>query len=130
MYPYLVASSLGVHLVFLLARRTMSQDSRPPKRQRGAEDGEGASQDRVDGLKRSEEFWIPDGNIVLIAGETAFRVYRGLLTLQSTVFADLFASSSPCAEESYDDCPAIRLTDSPEDLAHLLRVLLPTSRSL
>ncbi|KAI1795293.1 hypothetical protein LXA43DRAFT_992256 [Ganoderma leucocontextum] len=107
----------------------MSQDSRPPKRRRDGEDGTEASQDPIDGLKRSEEFWIPDGNIVLVAGGMAFRVYRGLLTLQSTVFADLFASSSPRAEESHDGCPIIHLTDSPQDLAHLLCVLLPASRT-
>ncbi|KAI1795284.1 hypothetical protein LXA43DRAFT_1090934 [Ganoderma leucocontextum] len=86
----------------------MFHDPRPPnpKRPRDAPAGVEASQDSVDGLKRSEEFWIQDGNIVLVAGETAFRVYRGLLALQSM----------------------IRLTDSPQDLAHLLRVLLPTSR--
>ncbi|PIL26444.1 hypothetical protein GSI_12202 [Ganoderma sinense ZZ0214-1] len=108
----------------------MSQDPRPPKRQRTSLSGEDSSENSAVGLKRSEEFWIEDGNIVLIAsGETAFRVYRGLLALQSTVFADLFASSSPSAEERYDECPVIRLTDSPQDLAHLLRALLPTSRA-
>ncbi|PIL26457.1 hypothetical protein GSI_12215 [Ganoderma sinense ZZ0214-1] len=107
----------------------MSQDLRPPKRRRDGDEGSEASQDPLDGLKRSEEFWIPDGNIVLIAGKTAFRVYRGLLTLQSTVFSDLFASSSPRAEESHDGCPVILLTDSAQDLTHLLRVLLPSSRT-
>lgn len=113
----------------LLVPITMSQDPRPPKRARSAVSGEDAPEDAGISLKRSDEFWIEDGNIVLIAGETAFRVYRGLLALQSTVFADLFASSSPSAEERYDDCPVIRLTDSPQDLAHLLRALLPTSHA-
>ena len=105
----------------------MSSEERPHKRLRDSEEGSAASPDVI---KQSDEFWIPDGNIVLVAGGTAFRVYKGLLTLQSTVFADLFASSSPRAEESYDGCPLIRLMDSPQDLAHLLRVLLPTSRTL
>ncbi|KAM5539653.1 hypothetical protein V8D89_006762 [Ganoderma adspersum] len=105
----------------------MSQDPRSPKRARTAISCEDASGEAGVSLKRSDEFWIEDGNIVLVAGETAFRVYRGLLALQSTVFTDLFASSSPSAEERFDDCPVIRLTDSPQDLAHLLRALLPTS---
>ncbi len=108
----------------------MSQDSRPLKRPRDGEEGADAFRDAIYGLKRSENFWIPDGNIMLVAGETAFRVYRGLLTLQSTVFADMFASSSYNAEESHDGCPVIRLTDSAQDLAHLLCVLLPASRTL
>ena len=101
--------------------------SRPSKRSRNTTDGDELSEPLGD-WKRSEEFWIPDGNVVLIAGDTAFRVYRGLLAMQSTVFADLFASSSPMAEESYDDCPLIRLTDSPQEVAQLLRILLPTPR--
>ena len=108
----------------------MSYTSRPLKRLRDNNDSSETSPDFLKALKRSEEFWIPDGNIVLVAGQTAFRVYRGLLALQSTIFADLFASSSPAAEETYDDCPLIRLTESPQDLAHLLRLLLPTSRML
>ncbi|PIL26455.1 hypothetical protein GSI_12213 [Ganoderma sinense ZZ0214-1] len=104
------------------------QDSRRrPQSSRDTQVGVENLQDLVDGLTRSEDFWIPDGNIVLVAGETAFRVYQGLLTLQSTVFADMFASSSPRTEECYDGCPVIRLQDSPRDLVHLLRVLLPTS---
>ncbi len=34
---------------------------------------------RLDQLRRHEEFWLDDGTIVLVAQDTAFRVYRGLL---------------------------------------------------
>ncbi|KAI1795336.1 hypothetical protein LXA43DRAFT_881932 [Ganoderma leucocontextum] len=76
-----------------------------------------------------KEFWLDDidGNIVLIARNVAFRIYRGLLVAQSTVFADMFASSSPNSDEVIDGCPVIYVSDSPEDLAQLLRVLLPTT---
>ena len=105
----------------------MCPDSRSFKRPGHMKNSAGASAGAFIGLTRSEEFWFPDGNIVIVADKTAFRVYRGLLALQSTVFADLFTASSPRPEESYEDCPAINLTDSPQDVTHLLRVLVPTS---
>ncbi|KAM5539599.1 hypothetical protein V8D89_006708 [Ganoderma adspersum] len=103
----------------------MSQENRPPKRSRTAADADGAVQDP---LKHHEEFWLDDGNIVLVARRVGFRVYRGLLVTQSTVFADMFASSTPNSDETIDSCPVVHLSDSPEDLAHLLRVLLPTTQ--
>ena len=76
-------------------------------------------------IQRHPEFWLDDGNVILVAGDTAFRVYRGLLESQSTVFQDMFASSSAIPDESYRDCPIVHLTDDPEDLRDFLRVLLP-----
>ncbi|KAM5539624.1 hypothetical protein V8D89_006733 [Ganoderma adspersum] len=77
--------------------------------------------------KHHEEFWFDDGSIVLVAGNTGFRVYRALLAAQSTVFTDML-SSGPDAEETCDGCPVVHLSDSPEDVAHFLRVLLPKSQ--
>ncbi|KAI1795341.1 hypothetical protein LXA43DRAFT_882228 [Ganoderma leucocontextum] len=100
----------------------MAQEDRPSKRPRTAAD------DAVrDILQHHEEFWLNDGNIVLVARNIAFRVYCGLLVTQSTVFADMFASSSPNSDETIEGCPVVHISDSPEDFAHLLRVLLPTT---
>ncbi|KAI1795326.1 hypothetical protein LXA43DRAFT_882141 [Ganoderma leucocontextum] len=79
-------------------------------------------------LQRHSDIWFNDGNIVLVAGGTAFRIYRGLLASQSTVFSDMFASSTSSPDEIFDGCPIIHLSDSPHTLAYLLRVLLPNSR--
>ena len=82
------------------------------------------------GLEHDREFWMEDGNMVLVCGNTAFRVYRGLLASQSTVFADMLASSSPAAGETYEGCPVVRLSDAPEDMRHFLRILLPSTTQL
>ncbi len=50
------------------------------------------------------EIWFNDGNIILVAGGTAFRVYRGLLAAQSIVFCDMFSSSTPRPDETLDWC--------------------------
>ena len=82
----------------------------------------------LEDLEHHEEFWLEDGNIVLIAQNVGFRVYKGLLTKQSVVFKDLFSAGETCADETYDEVPVVRLFDSPVDLRHLFRVLLPTSQ--
>ena len=78
-------------------------------------------------LEHHSEFWFDDGNIILIAQQTGFCIFRGLLATQSTVFADMFAAASSQADEILDGCPVVHLTDSHLDVAHLLRILLPAS---
>ncbi|RDX48933.1 hypothetical protein OH76DRAFT_1483435 [Lentinus brumalis] len=79
-------------------------------------------------LEHDSEFWLEDGNVVLVAKNVGFRVYRGLLTAQSLVFYDMFSATSLRADEQYDGVPIVRLYDSPVDLRHLFRVLLPKSQ--
>ncbi|KAI0739111.1 hypothetical protein C8Q80DRAFT_1275281 [Daedaleopsis nitida] len=75
-------------------------------------------------LTRDPEFWLEDGNIVLVARNIAFRIYRGLISKQSQIFYDMFASSS-AGTMLFDNCPTVHLSYSPEDLRYLLRVLVP-----
>lgn len=76
--------------------------------------------------ERDEEFWFDDGNIVLIAGNLSFKVYRGLLASQSPVFADMFSTGDPHADSQIDGCPIVHLQDTPQALRHLLRALIPS----
>ena len=76
-------------------------------------------------LDRHPELWFDDGNIVLIAQQTGFRFFRGLLASQSTFIADMFASATSQADETLSGCSVVRLTDSHLDLAYLHRVRLP-----
>ena len=83
-------------------------------------------------FKRHDEFWIDDGNLILVAKQnTAFRIYRGLLAAQSTVFADMLAAaSSDPAARLIDGCPVLEVSDTPVELAHFLRVILPKSQPM
>ncbi|KAI0351202.1 hypothetical protein OH77DRAFT_1430000 [Trametes cingulata] len=113
-----------------------SKKTRTGKRQRDDDEGgEGtsaharqadASAGKCD-FEHDEEFWLPDGNLILVAGNKGFRVYRGLLGSQCEIFRDMFSSSNPDIGQRYDDCPVVPLADSPEYLRYLLRVLLPTT---
>ncbi|PIL26531.1 hypothetical protein GSI_12289 [Ganoderma sinense ZZ0214-1] len=117
----------------------MSADNatvRPPKRARRSPEQDNSPQHGststgallLTNHEHHPEFWFDDGNIILVTPKhMGFRIFRGLLAAQSTVFADMFASSSPSADETLDGCPVVQVADSHVDLAHLFRVLLPTS---
>ena len=113
-----------------------NDEGRPLKRLRTLEDAhpESSTTDTpsdLNSLLRHEEFWFDDGSIVLVARRTTgFRVYRALLAAQSTVFSDMLTSSSPSADEMIEGCPVVHLSDTPEDVAHFLRVLLPKNHRL
>ncbi|KAL6308622.1 hypothetical protein BKA93DRAFT_763419 [Sparassis latifolia] len=79
--------------------------------------------DECEDLNRHEEFWFQDGNIVLVATNTAFRVHAGLLSRASPVFRELFVDFEDVVSEQMDDCPLVRLDDFAEDLAALLSVI-------
>ncbi|KAH9890667.1 hypothetical protein C8Q73DRAFT_667497 [Cubamyces lactineus] len=79
-------------------------------------------------VKRDPDLWFEDGNIVLLCRDTAFRVYRGLLTRHSVIFRDLFSMAQPSASETMESCPVVHISDPPDDLRHLLRVLCGTRK--
>ena len=69
--------------------------------------------------------WYEDGNIVLVAGSTAFRLYKGILASVSPVFRDMFSLAKPedgpgSEGGTIDGCPVVHLTDSAKDLRWFL----------
>ncbi|PIL26528.1 hypothetical protein GSI_12286 [Ganoderma sinense ZZ0214-1] len=113
-------------------------DARSPKRRRTSSTPKplfivapGESPELPNGQEkftRHADFWLDDGNLILLAGDTAFRVYKGLLTKNSGVFADMFATGSADATETFDSCPVVRLPDHPADLSDFLQYLMPCSK--
>lgn len=88
-------------------------------------------------LKKSptpcESLWFPDGNVVLATDTLLFKVHKGVLSLQSSVFKDMFElatvdDSNPgqvsggILPEVYESLPLVTLAgDEGKDVAHLLR---------
>ena len=73
---------------------------------------------------RTQDLWFHDGNLILQAENTIFRVYGGFLAARSSVFRDMF--SFPPPEEGnakMDGCHIIALYDSAKDLAYFLRAI-------
>ncbi|OBZ75019.1 hypothetical protein A0H81_05172 [Grifola frondosa] len=83
----------------------------------------GTSKVDIDDVKRDEDLWFHDGSIVIVAGDTAFRVYQGLLMKQSEIFRDLFSMPQPVVVETMDGCPVVKVSDSPKDMKYLLEAI-------
>ncbi|KAI0789981.1 hypothetical protein C8Q75DRAFT_806630 [Abortiporus biennis] len=74
-----------------------------------------------------KELWFDDGNIVLIAGKTSFRVHRSLLARHSPVLSDILsiprASDPSSTQVDSEGCSVIQLSDSSDDIRCLLSIL-------
>ncbi|KAH9925681.1 uncharacterized protein BXZ73DRAFT_49935, partial [Epithele typhae] len=83
--------------------------------------------------KRDSEIWFEDGTLVLVVEDTSFRVYKGLLTLHSPVFRDMFSfpppssdnisSHTPLMDGDPMHCAVVHLPDSVRDWRYVLRFL-------
>ncbi|TDL16700.1 hypothetical protein BD410DRAFT_776924 [Rickenella mellea] len=75
----------------------------------------------VTGRKRHPTLWFDDGNIILTTNVSLFRVHRGLLSMNSPVFADMLAMPQPDRmEDSFEDLPIVEINDNDTDFTHLL----------
>ncbi|KAJ7023079.1 hypothetical protein C8F04DRAFT_1135592 [Mycena alexandri] len=73
--------------------------------------------------KRVEELWFEDGNIVLQAGDSQFRVYRGILAVRSHVFQDMLSFPQPPDSDLVDGCPLVHLPDSEIEVCFFLKAI-------
>ena len=78
---------------------------------------------------RTADCWFPDGNVVLLVRDVAFKVHRGQLARHSDVFRDMFAlpplvtsthGSQSRLAESYDGVVHVQMPDSAEELTSFL----------
>ncbi|KAJ7684268.1 hypothetical protein DFH06DRAFT_968647 [Mycena polygramma] len=61
--------------------------------------------------RKVPELWFEDGNLVIQAGNSLYRVYRGFLATHSVVFADMLGLPQPADSELVDGCPFVRIPD-------------------
>ncbi|TBU41575.1 hypothetical protein BD309DRAFT_964953 [Dichomitus squalens] len=78
--------------------------------------------------------WFADGNVVVVAQDTYFRVHQGVLALNSPIFRDILGDIDYAQvrskkigvtidrDETGADGTVIRLSDSAHDFEHLLRI--------
>ncbi|CAA7266013.1 unnamed protein product [Cyclocybe aegerita] len=93
----------------------------PKRRRLETEDAE-ASVNGSLATTRSEGLWLDDGNIILQAEATQFRVHRSMLARHSVVFKDMFSMPQPDEDPVFEGCPVITLSDKAEDLKQILSV--------
>ena len=74
-------------------------------------------------LIHDDVYWFPDGSIVLVAQNRAFRVYHGILMMQSPIFRDLLSLPQPHHAAKVEGCPVVHLEDSAADVQELVHFL-------
>ena len=75
--------------------------------------------------RKVPELWFEDGNLVLLAGNLIFKVYRCLLCARSSVFSDLFSLPPPTeGNEMYEGSPIVQTYDSGQDMRYFLKAIL------
>jgi len=85
--------------------------------------------------KRHETLWFSDGNVILATTTLLFRVHKGVLSFQSSVFRDMFTlptTEDPdndanevvgMAPELYEGFPLVTLPEEGKDVEHLLKTI-------
>ncbi|KAI1786586.1 hypothetical protein LXA43DRAFT_51311 [Ganoderma leucocontextum] len=74
---------------------------------------------------RDPDFWFDDGNIVIIADRTCFRIHRSVLARHSDVLADRLGLEHGPRDNTADGCPVIHVADSARSFKGLLSLLYP-----
>ncbi|TFK22912.1 hypothetical protein FA15DRAFT_643399 [Coprinopsis marcescibilis] len=76
---------------------------------------------------RSPSCWFEDGNIVIRAENTLFRVHKSILSIQSTVLCDTFSVPQPMVhdpESESEGCLVLEFNDdSSADWTHVLELI-------
>ncbi len=69
-----------------------------------------------------EGLWFEDGNVVVVAEKSAFKVHLGVLARHSEFFRDMFKlpQATPTCGETMDGLPIIPLPDTETDAVNLL----------
>ena len=60
------------------------------------------------------DFWLKDGNVVLQAEGTQFKVHQSILSIRSAIFSDMFSAPGPqpSGEPLVEDCPIVHLSET------------------
>ncbi|EKM49651.1 uncharacterized protein PHACADRAFT_214184 [Phanerochaete carnosa HHB-10118-sp] len=75
-------------------------------------------------LSRHPDLWFEDGNIVLQAEDTVFKVFKSVLSKHALLFADIFSLPQPSKEqEQYDGCVLVKVHDEPKHMATFLQAI-------
>ena len=79
-------------------------------------------------VARSSTFWFEDGNVVLQAEHTQFRLHRSVLSMHCPIFRDMFACSLPENGPTVDGCPLVNLSETLEDVKNFVKILYRSIR--
>jgi len=73
-------------------------------------------------LVRSK-LWFEDGNVIIQAESTQFRVHISVLSMHSKVLKDCFGIPQPKEQESVEGCPVVCMSDKAADIECVFSIL-------
>lgn len=78
----------------------------------------------VQALSRHPDHWFEDGNVVLQAEWTVFKVFKSILSMHALLFRDIFSLPQPSTElEVYDGCSLVKVYDEARDMSTFLSAI-------
>jgi len=69
-----------------------------------------------------ETFYLEDGNVEVVCGQTVFRVHSSIVSFSSPILRDMLSSSTFSAPTS-KGCPRVVFKDNAEDFSVLLKMI-------
>jgi hypothetical protein len=70
-----------------------------------------------------ETFYLEDGNVEIVCGQTIFRVHSSIVSFSSPNLRDMLSSSTLLNAPTPEGCPRVVFKDSAEDFAVLLKMI-------
>ncbi|KAF7974976.1 hypothetical protein HWV62_10719 [Athelia sp. TMB] len=64
--------------------------------------------------------WLPDGNVIVQAEGTQYKVHQSILSIHSSVFDDMFSIPQPSGGPLVEECPIVNLSDTAADVTIVL----------
>lgn len=110
----------------MLTAETVVDDQTPNSELPRLDEHDAAAGDTADDFMHDAAFWYDNGNVILISSDhVGFRLYRGLLANQSTMFHDLFSLPQP--PEAHNT-PVIPISESSITFKEVLAALFHGKR--
>ena len=70
-----------------------------------------------------DTFYLEDGNVEVLCGNTLFRVHTSILSFHSPALRRMFSQTNLAAADSPNGCPRILPSDSAVDFATLMKMI-------
>ena len=74
-------------------------------------------------ITHHDTFYLADGNVEVLCGNTLFRVHTSILSFHSPALRHMFDLTSLSSAESPNGCPRISSPDTATDFATLLKIV-------
>ena len=122
---------LPCHLCYTMSSSSqrVSMLPTPPSTQETPSSSKKRKTDDTNTLKENQKraanagLWFTDGNIIIVAQSTPFRVHQSVISQQSVVFRNLCRLAAMGACEFLDNVPLVRTTDNWRDFSDLLKAI-------